>query len=105
MQGFNATFLSGLVFTSTTSINALGTLTKWSSNQVYTFFVFKKKLNFKYILFKIKLTALSTPLNNYISHHMNNNLTAKFISANGNLLCAFDSEHITTTMIKTDILK
>jgi len=75
MQGFSATQLISLNFTSTTSINALGALNLWTADQ---------------------LNALTTPLTKYITTYLNNNISSTFITAAGNLLCSLTTAQISS---------
>jgi len=74
LLGFTQTQLSQLVFTSTTSISALGALSGWSSAQ---------------------LSGLSTPLTNYINTNCSGSVTSDLMTSSSHLLCAFSSAQVT----------
>jgi len=78
MQGFNETELVALNLSSTTAFNTLGSLNKWSTAQI---------------------NAFQTPVNSYIQKYLNNNLTSKFLSSAGNLLCSIPTSYLSKTYL------
>jgi len=77
--GFSTTQLASLVFTTTTSISALGALTTWSTAQLAS-------------------SALGAPLTVYINSasYLNGVITSSFLSAAGNLLCTLNQNQISS---------
>jgi len=71
--GYSTSDLSSLVFTTTTSISALGSLSGWSTAQ---------------------LTALNTPLTIYITNYLGSTITSDFLTAAANLACALTSAQV-----------
>jgi hypothetical protein len=67
------------VFTTTTSISALGALTTWSTAQLAS-------------------SALGAPLTVYINSasYLNGVITSSFLSAAGNLLCTLNQNQISS---------
>jgi hypothetical protein len=82
LVGFSYSDLSSLVFTTTTSINSLGSLNGWNSSQ---------------------LNALSTPLTNYITNYIGNTITVNFLTSAANLACSLTSNQINSISNSTFI--
>jgi len=85
MVGFASTDLSNLVFSTTTSIGALGALSGWTTAQ---------------------LSALATPLTTYITSYLSSTITSSFMTSTNNLLCCLTSAQInnlTSTAFSTGV--